>query len=107
MANHLIFHLVRKRLAYLFLIIFSFQVLPVKEVGGILFKGLMTEEIHETLNGADENPSAKNKKRPETLDIVHSHVHFESRIQTAMQCQEHLPSPFVPDIPTPPPNRIS
>lgn len=96
----------RKRLAYLFLVIFSFQVLPVKEVGGMLFEGLLTEEIHETLHGADDHQS-KSKKRTESLDIVLSNVHLESQIQTAMQCQEHLPAAYVPDIPTPPPNFIS
>lgn len=97
----------RKLLAYLFLVIFSFQILPIKEVGGILFKGLLTEEIHETLTGADENPHSKTKKRTETLEVFLSNVHLKSQIQTAMQCQEHLPSPFVPDIPTPPPNPLS
>jgi hypothetical protein len=97
----------KKFLAYIFLFIFSFQVLPVKEIGQILFKGLMTEEIHETV---DENSgSSKLKKEPAKLyfkaESLASIKYLTKKIQTAIHESESLPRHFVPDILTPPPNR--
>ena len=97
----------KKFLAYIFLFIFSFQVLPVKELGRILFKGLMTEEIHET---ADDTSGPKLKKEPAKLFNKHedlaSILYFTSRVNTALHDAEKLPRHFVPDIITPPPNFV-
>ncbi len=99
----------KKWLAYIFLIIFSFQVLPVKEIGQILFKGQMTEEIHE----ADVNDcSSKIKKGTDPFRIHSTETDQTARIQyyshraiLAVLESERLPGQFVPDIFTPPPNR--
>jgi hypothetical protein len=95
-------------LAYIFLFIFSFQVLPVKEIGKILFKGQMTEEIHETSH--DDIGSGKIKKadlkvflKSETLASVR---YLSSKLTVAIHETERLPRHFVPDILTPPPNRF-
>jgi hypothetical protein len=95
-------------LAYIFLFIFSFQVLPVKEIGQILFKGLMTEEIHEASH--DDSGSCKLKKadlkvfyKPETSASVQ---YLSSKLAVAIHEAERLPRHFVPDIITPPPNRF-
>lgn len=97
----------KKWLAYIFLIIFSFQVLPVKEIGKILFKGQMTEEIHES--HTDESCNKLKKNEPYKLydaEIVARIQYFESKIQTAIHEAERLPKDYVPDIFTPPPNFI-
>jgi len=99
---------VKKFLAYIFLFIFSFQVLPVKELGQILFKGLMTEEIHEA--AADDTSGTKLKKEPARLFYRHeglaSILYFTSKVHTAIHDAEKLPRHFIPDIITPPPNFI-
>jgi hypothetical protein len=38
----------KKFLAILFLSIFTIQILPIKEIGKILWNGQMTEEVHES-----------------------------------------------------------
>jgi hypothetical protein len=99
----------KKFVAYIFLFIFSFQVLPVKEIGSILFKGQMTEEIHETV---DDNPTgSKLKKEAETKIFIKSEMlasvmYFTSIAQLAIHSSANLPRHFVPDIFTPPPNFI-
>lgn len=96
----------KKFLAYIFLFIFSFQVLPVKEIGQILFKGLMTEEIHETVDETSGN--SKVKKEPAKLyfkaEALASAKYLTRKIQIAIHESESLPRHFVPDILTPPPN---
>jgi hypothetical protein len=101
----------RKLLAYIFLTIFSFQVLPVKEIGKILFKGMMTEEIHETCHNADDTPGSKLKKGAEPFKLINSEASLTAQIlyldratETAIHEAERLPNNFVPDIFTPPPN---
>jgi hypothetical protein len=99
----------KKFVAYIFLFIFSFQVLPVKEIGSILFKGQMTEEIHETVD--DTSPGGKVKKEPEVKLFIKNEMQalamrFTSIAQLAIHGSANLPRHFVPDIFTPPPNFI-
>jgi hypothetical protein len=99
--------------AYIFLIVFSFQVLPVKELGKVLFKGQMTEEVHESC-GADcsnDCPVSKIKKESEYGNILHVaqesialQSYINSKLHTAIHNTEILPKHFVADITTPPPN---
>lgn len=100
----------KKWLAYIFLFIFSFQVLPVKEIGKILFKGQMTEEIHEA--DLADGSSSKLKKGTDPFRIYHLDTEQTARIQyfshrasLAVIESERLPLQFIPDIFTPPPNR--
>jgi hypothetical protein len=101
---------VKKLLAYIFLTIFSFQVLPVKEIGKILFKGQMTEEIHES-GPSPDNGNAKLKKGTDPFRLHNFDTKDIARIQylSAKICiaiveAERLPKQFIPDIVTPPPN---
>lgn len=96
-------------LAYIFLFIFSFQVLPVKELGKLLFKGQMTEEIHE-YTVTDDAPGSKLKKEGDPLHLNGGHA-YDARIKgttalviTALHMAERLPKHHVVDIFTPPPN---
>jgi hypothetical protein len=99
--------------AYIFLIVFSFQVLPVKELGKMLFKGLLTEEVHEHCNAddCDDCPVSKIKKESEYNDMLHVaqesialQSYINTKLHTAIHKTESLPKHFVADITTPPPN---
>lgn len=95
-------------LAYIFLFIFSFQVLPVKELGQMLFKGTMTEEVHEVETDGGDDIGYKLKKDPTTF--THN-LHIASRSK-ALTCVSKLacskPQPvskqYSADVLTPPPN---
>ena len=96
-------------IAYMFLAIFSLQVLPVKEVGKILFKNQITEE-EVRVNLAEEDAPCKVKKANEPLQLYAGHHSFASLkylnsvILNAIHTTERLPSFYIPDITTPPPN---
>lgn len=98
-------------IAYMFLTIFSLQVLPVKEVGKILFKNQITEE-EVRINGlAEEDAPCKAKKQHEPLQLysgsnqsLASLKYLNSVILNAIHTTERLPNFYIPDITTPPPN---
>jgi hypothetical protein len=100
---------VKQFLAYIFLFVFSFQVLPVKELGKLLFKGQMTEEVHES-GCMDDSGCAKIKKGSEPCRLadysfsVNESVYIDTKVNIAIHISELLPAGFVPDILTPPPN---
>ncbi len=95
-------------LAYIFLFIFSFQILPVKEIGKMLCKGTMTEEIHEGLADIDDegcelkkqnDPYTTSKENPETEQLF---VFTYSGL--SVMHPQPISKQFIPDIVTPPPN---
>lgn len=103
----------RHFLAYVFIMIFSFQVLPVKELGKILFKGQMTEEVHEMGHSAnDSNDGAGALKLKMGADLfkatntgfVALNHYLNTKVTTAIHHSEQLPDNFEPEILTPPPN---
>lgn len=100
----------KKILTYVFLTIFSFQVLPVKELGKFLYKGMMTEEIHEVESGSEDNTTGKWKKLNEykftDKDTFLSGSYFTSIVQLTIFQTEHFLCQFIPEIITPPPNSI-
>lgn len=96
-------------LAYIFLFIFSFQVLPVKELGKILFKGQMTEEIHEAGHGSDDSQASKAKKGADPFKISETeytalNLYLGTRVLTAIHYAEDMNTQHIPDIFVPPPN---
>ena len=99
----------RRLLASVFLFLFSFQIMPVKEIGKVLFNGLMTEEIHET-SGEGDNSGSKQKKGFKPLNLFSNEsqtaqsIFFDKASDLAIQEAERLPNNFIPDIFTPPPN---
>jgi hypothetical protein len=104
---------VKQWLAYIFICIFSFQVLPVKELGKLLVSGQMVEEIHEIENDGDIDPqTSKLKKEPEPLKYGSSLLtafsalaqYFTQKVLVAIHHSANLPRQYVPDILTPPPN---
>jgi hypothetical protein len=100
-----------KALAYIFLFIFSFQVLPVKQIGKILFKQLITEEIQDAAQTSDEEPTKKGKTSLDPVLISPSrflarNLHLISVIQTAIHDAEKVPVSHIQEIHTPPPDFI-
>ncbi len=94
-------------LASIFMLIFSFQVLPVKEIGKLLFKGTMTEEIHES----EPDSSSKIKKDSDPCmpykvqgNYNKNILHTCGRLKTTTP--ENVSKQHIPDIITPPPNYI-
>lgn len=96
-------------IASFFILILSIQVLPVKEIGKVLFKGQLTEEIHPEDSCApdadledlllytpptspEHNTVYQNSRKLSTVILIHIHL-----------C-ESLPDYHYPDIFTPPPN---
>lgn len=94
-------------IAYLCLLIFSFQVLPVKELGKLLCKGQNTEEVHEC--SADGNTAKEKKADDFKLYGPHSQAVFlislEQKVIVSLHAADNLPENHVADILTPPPNR--
>lgn len=99
----------RQWLAYIFITIFSFQILPVKEIGKILFKGQVTEEVHEADTADSFAAKIKKGTDPFRLHPVETGQaalvqYINNRVTLAITLAERLPRQYVPDILTPPPN---
>ncbi|HRO41785.1 MAG TPA: hypothetical protein PL009_03070 [Flavipsychrobacter sp.] len=102
----------KKWIAYIFIAIFSLQVIPIKEIGKILYKGQITEEeVHGYSGPAKGDDNSKLKKEGDPL--LHQNVNFQDqaraaflthKIITAIHRSEHIPDFHVADIITPPPN---
>lgn len=104
---------VRNVIAFICLFIFSLQMLPLKEIGAILFKGQITEEEVHGWDKADGDGSLlKLKKEGDPFDhnitgIIQNDFrtsHLSHQLHTAILTAENIPPHFVPDILTPPPN---
>ena len=96
---------------YILLTIFSFQVLPVKEIGKLLYKGFMTEEVQDSECSNEEHNVNIIKKEAEAYKPGPIYTSLAARefglwVQLAIKQAERMPRQFVPDILTPPPNRI-
>jgi hypothetical protein len=98
-------------LATFFLLIFSFQVLPVKEIGKFLFKSQTTEEVHE--NHSDDCPDLKVKKEGDPFQLASFEITsvarqktLSNKIATVIHRTASLPDYHIPDILTPPPNSL-
>jgi len=104
---------VKRWLAYFFLVIFSFQPLPVKAIGKLIAKRQMTEEVK---NDCDDDDDAGDDSDDDTLETLkeaclHHHSNdivgrltFALSAQLYRQGAEDLPSAHVKDIHCPPPN---
>lgn len=104
--------MMKKVFALILLIIFSFQVLPVKAISNIIIKKQLTEET-DTDYSKNMNDTSDSKLKNDadyfqlftSYDQDHSRVIYLSHeITTALHVAEKLPSNFIPEILTPPPN---
>lgn len=99
----------KKLLAGILLLIISFQALPVKELGKILYLGLITEEIHEIESDTEGTAKIKPVKLETTYKpdngyqpVLNRHLYIIAMI--AVHRTDYFLRQFVPDILTPPPN---
>ncbi|HTN18476.1 MAG TPA: hypothetical protein VL092_12380 [Chitinophagaceae bacterium] len=96
----------RQWIAYFMLTIFSFQVLPVKEIGRILFKSLITEEIHEDYEECDElkfKESMPFRKTP-SFSYEQRRPSFEQKLALSFPWSSLIEHQHFPGIFVPPPN---
>jgi len=97
----------RPFLAIVFLTIFSFQILPVKEIGKILWNGTMTEEVHE------HGPTHKKLVQvfPDKnwyqhfLNTVHMGSKNNSDFSHALRAEALIPTVSL-EVPLQPPNLV-
>jgi hypothetical protein len=98
---------VKKCLAIVFLLIFSFQVLPVKEIGKLLFKNTTTEE--EVHGSSDDN--ANKGKFGEDLFLEYSAsrqvvqpIYFVAKVAVSIHAADDLPPIRIKEVQSPPPD---
>lgn len=85
--------------------------LPVKQIGKILYKGMMTEEIHETHEVEDDCKDPKSKLGSDPLKELYTGNKqvalmqcIAEAVNVAIHDAELVPISHVTDIFTPPPN---
>lgn len=98
----------RKCLAVMFLIIFSFQVIPMKVIGKLLAKGQTEEEVKHSSDDCKDDGDGKTGKYNDLMSYCH---HEFSVSEPAVKNQvwemhrsEDVPAAPVTEIPCPPPN---
>jgi len=95
-------------LSYLLIILFSFQALPVKELGKLLIKKAITEQVEDEANGADTSKQFAEKDIEKLF--MHTQVFHLTAIYSTEQVKvalHNLPvfeDHFHPDVTTPPPD---
>lgn len=102
----------KKLLCYICLAFFSFQVVPVKEIGQLLFEGqLLEEEVHTSSSQNSDQTKLKLKKDTDYYDALQQNnsriACLNQQLNIAILLAEQLPLPFIADIVTPPPNRLT
>lgn len=102
--------MIKKILAYLLLSIISFQILPVKEVGAILYGNQMIEEICNASADTD-GKSAEGSEDLKKSDLFCHRIHFALPFEMALKDKKNpvrtdYVSRLADDILTPPPLQI-
>jgi hypothetical protein len=93
---------------YILLAVISIQILPVKEVGAILYGNLLTEELCNTLPDDGESKKATLEDEIKNTEFIQG-PHPSLSVYNMVFCNKHLPASedFISrpsdDIPTPPP----
>lgn len=103
--------IVKRWLAYFFLLIFSFQALPVKAIGKLLAKNQMTEEVKSDCDedGADDTDDDSLERIKDLCSYNHIPPGFAMAL-TGLKAdaqhhgEEDLPNSHIKDIHCPPPN---
>jgi hypothetical protein len=100
-------------LAYLCILLFSLQVMPIKEIGAVLMKGQITEE--ESCCGADAAEDGPSKLKKHSADPIwanhgeqsNARLQFLTRlVRIALSHASCRSQDFTADILTPPPERL-
>jgi len=98
----------KRLIAYFLLAVISMQLLPVKELGRLLYGNMMTEEWYSAMpENEDLKKSAKDDeiKKPECVyacNILQAHF-YTAKNSAAHLCLNSYISRLSDDIPTPPP----
>jgi len=97
----------KKIFAYLLLAIISFQIIPVKEVGAILYGNQMIEEICSASADAD-GKSAEGSEDLKKSELFFHRIHCTITFEPAVKDKKNpftteYVSRLEDDIPTPPP----
>jgi len=104
---------VKHWLAYSFLFILSFQVLPVKQLGQWLYKGQLNEEVYEA--DGKTNESEQEKQIATSIDkqcVTYTHhvnelLYSNYAVHTAIHFTEMIPVSYVAELFSPPPNMFA
>lgn len=96
--------------AFFFLFIFTFQIVPVRAIGKLIVKGQQTEEVKEDCSDTDSE-DGKDTKDSVCGDFICSNSPslFPAPVlmpaaKMQVQTHEHLPNTYIMDIHCPPPN---
>jgi hypothetical protein len=96
----------RKLLSLFLLLVIAFQLLPVKEMGGLLFNNMLTEELCDALENQENNEESKESKKV-FEDVLFNKIQYQSSIFFTLTIhvdQEYLiQSRMADDTPTRPP----
>ncbi len=98
----------------MFLLIFTFQVLPVREIGKLMGKGQTTEEVEDDA-GCDNDAQGKLSKYGDpddqivpagsnNRDQLASRIGFNNKLAAFIHKEESLPAVHVAEMPYPPPD---
>lgn len=99
-------------IAYIFILMFSFQALPVQQLSKLLFKKCTVEECNMCMEtDMDDSSEQDIKKETDPFRVITEEeqsrsMHLATVTSVAIQLSEQLPPHYAPDIVTPPPNRI-
>jgi hypothetical protein len=91
------------------LIIFSFQVAPVKALGKLLAKAQTTEEVHNDGSDNSEDDGSMSKFNDLYLsyhypDVAAQTLYFKNKISGIIHRADALPATLVADVQSPPPD---
>lgn len=98
-------------LATFFLTVFSFQILPISELGKLLFDQRMMEEVSDVALELEDTPENEIKK---DSDVFYKEFEQEATLACLIQLQQSfndvsdntIRKQYTPDIVTPPPNSV-
>jgi hypothetical protein len=96
----------RKLFSLFLLLVVAFQLLPVKEIGGMLFHNMLTEELCDALENQENNEESKESKKA-FEDVLFNKTQYQPSLFIALTVhvdQDYLiQSRMADDTPTRPP----
>lgn len=96
----------RKIITYFLLCVLAIQLLPVKEMGMLLYNNQLTEEIYDASDNSEEKNDAKESKKEFTTIHYSKHLDIELKSSTGNRyalMNTILKSRYSDDTITPPP----
>ena len=103
----------RRSLAIIFLVIFTFQVMPMKGFGKLLCKSQNTEDVQDDDQGDDDATGLATLyssdfilTRASSFDPSEGRHFFENKLSFIIRNAEALPYAYVTKVPAPPPDLV-